>query len=302
MRVLIAYDGSERSEAALDDLRRAGLGNHVQADLLAVAEVWLPPAGSCSGPSLMEAALREVIAKGRRDLDELTRQAEAATGRLRTLFPEWKVATHVKIGPAALRIMECAERSAADLVVVGSQAHLVLDRLAVGSVALRLLTHLPIPVRVARASHRRRSEAVRIAVAVDGSADANAAVAAMAAREWAPGTKAHVITSVHHPAIAFAEPAGVIPPGPFTASGAENIANVAAGKLRLAGLDTSAHVVCGDPKHSVIATAREWDADCIFVGARGLSGVERFILGSVSTSVAMHAHCSVEVVHVKTVM
>ena len=38
-------------------------------------------------------------------------------------------------------------------------------------------------------------------------------------------------------------------------------------------------------------------ADCIFVGARGVRGLERFLLGSVSTTVATNAHCSVEIVH-----
>ena len=44
------------------------------------------------------------------------------------------------------------------------------------------------------------------------------------------------------------------------------------------------------------AEAEKWGADCIFVGARGLNGLERLLLGSVSTAVASYAHCSVEVV------
>jgi nucleotide-binding universal stress UspA family protein len=52
----------------------------------------------------------------------------------------------------------------------------------------------------------------------------------------------------------------------------------------------------GEPKSLLIAEAESWGADCIFVGARGLGRVERFMLGSVSTAVAARAHCSVEVV------
>ena len=37
-------------------------------------------------------------------------------------------------------------------------------------------------------------------------------------------------------------------------------------------------------------------ASCIFVGAKGLRSVERFLTGSVSASVAARAHCSVELV------
>ncbi len=49
MRVLIAYDGSEGAEAALADQQRAGLGNNVEALILSVAELWLPPPPPSSG-------------------------------------------------------------------------------------------------------------------------------------------------------------------------------------------------------------------------------------------------------------
>jgi nucleotide-binding universal stress UspA family protein len=43
MKILIGYDGSDCAEAALDDLRRAGLPETAEAHILSVAEVWLPP-------------------------------------------------------------------------------------------------------------------------------------------------------------------------------------------------------------------------------------------------------------------
>ena len=49
MRVLIAYDGSEGAKAAFDDLQRAGLGKSVEAIILSVAEVWLPPQQPSAG-------------------------------------------------------------------------------------------------------------------------------------------------------------------------------------------------------------------------------------------------------------
>jgi nucleotide-binding universal stress UspA family protein len=42
--------------------------------------------------------------------------------------------------------------------------------------------------------------------------------------------------------------------------------------------------------------AEDLMADCIFVGARGMGRLERFLIGSVSLGVAARAHCSVEVV------
>src|SRR4030095_9405217 len=46
MKGLGAYDGSGRADAALDDLRRAGLPSDAQIKVLSVVENWLtPPSG-----------------------------------------------------------------------------------------------------------------------------------------------------------------------------------------------------------------------------------------------------------------
>jgi nucleotide-binding universal stress UspA family protein len=46
----------------------------------------------------------------------------------------------------------------------------------------------------------------------------------------------------------------------------------------------------------LVDEAEIWKADCMFVGARGLSRIDCCLPGSVSTAVASRAHCSVEVV------
>jgi nucleotide-binding universal stress UspA family protein len=66
--------------------------------------------------------------------------------------------------------------------------------------------------------------------------------------------------------------------------------------VRASGLVVSSVVKEGDPRQVLIDEAEQWEADCIFVGARGLRSFERFLLGSVSTAVVARAHCSVEVV------
>ena len=55
----------------------------------------------------------------------------------------------------------------------------------------------------------------------------------------------------------------------------------------------------GNPKGILVREAKRWKADCIFVGAKGLRGIERFLIGSVSLAVASRATCSVEVVRSK---
>lgn len=68
-------------------------------------------------------------------------------------------------------------------------------------------------------------------------------------------------------------------------------------ELGNSGLKTSVLREKGDPKKVLLAEARKWNADSIFVGTRDFkSAFERFRLGSVSTAVVTNAHCSVEIV------
>jgi Universal stress protein family len=69
-----------------------------------------------------------------------------------------------------------------------------------------------------------------------------------------------------------------------------------AAPLHKRGLAVSSVIRACDPKHVLLDEAEHWRADGLFVGARGLSRVERFLLGSVSAAVAARAPCSVEVV------
>jgi nucleotide-binding universal stress UspA family protein len=52
----------------------------------------------------------------------------------------------------------------------------------------------------------------------------------------------------------------------------------------------------GDPAESLVTRAGDEKADLIVVGTRGLSTVQRALLGSVSTKVVHHAPCDVLVV------
>jgi nucleotide-binding universal stress UspA family protein len=53
----------------------------------------------------------------------------------------------------------------------------------------------------------------------------------------------------------------------------------------------------GDPAGVLIEAAKDFDADLIVVGSRGLTSHAHFILGSVASSVAHHAPCDVLVAH-----
>jgi nucleotide-binding universal stress UspA family protein len=66
--------------------------------------------------------------------------------------------------------------------------------------------------------------------------------------------------------------------------------------IRDAGLATERAVLVDNPKSAILDEAKEWEADLIVVGSHGRRGLDRLLLGSVSEAVAMHAHCSVDVI------
>jgi len=69
-----------------------------------------------------------------------------------------------------------------------------------------------------------------------------------------------------------------------------------AGELRSEGFHVRTSVEIGDARETIIETAIAWNADLIMVGSHGKRGIQSFLLGSVSESVARYAKCSVEIV------
>jgi nucleotide-binding universal stress UspA family protein len=55
-------------------------------------------------------------------------------------------------------------------------------------------------------------------------------------------------------------------------------------------------IVEGKPSDEIVKAARQWPADVIVIGSRGLGGVQRALLGSVAEGVIRHAPCPVLVI------
>jgi nucleotide-binding universal stress UspA family protein len=67
-------------------------------------------------------------------------------------------------------------------------------------------------------------------------------------------------------------------------------------RFREAGFAVEKYVREGDPADVIIDVANDKDADLIVVGARGNSGLRRFMLGNVSSKLSHHAPSSLLIV------
>ena len=56
------------------------------------------------------------------------------------------------------------------------------------------------------------------------------------------------------------------------------------------------HVRTGRPDHEIVSLSDDLGVGLIVIGSRGLTGMRRALMGSVSDSVVRHAHCPVMVV------
>jgi nucleotide-binding universal stress UspA family protein len=309
MKILIGYDGSECADAALEDLQRAGLPEQCEALILSVAEAWLPPpppsasevvdmADEATSPAQLQHDYGQQSGAVK-DAEELAMRAAA---RLKVIRPQWEVSAEASYGSPAWELVHKADQWKPALVVVGSHGRTALGRFVMGSISQRVLTEAACSVRVARGRSVEPSP-VRIVVAVDGSAGSEAAVRAIAERNWPAQSEARVLVvddPLHQTLMSELVPAvgqSVTESNREEQEYASKIVAAAAHRLNSQELTAKGIVGEGDPKRVIVQVAEEWGADCIFVGSTGFSNrLERFVLGSVSSAVAARAHCSVEIV------
>ena len=296
MKVLIASDGSSGSESAVLDLKRAGLPQIVEALVISVADVIMPASDQANeepAPQWLVDEIEKARARGREAVDQAWAVAANACQVIQSDFRHWTVRADALADSPAWAIVRRAEEFQADLIVVGSHDRSALGRLMLGSVSQSVLHHAATSVRISRTPPRQDSAPIRLVAGEDGSADAEAALFALAARTWPTGTTVHLVTAVDQVVATLALGSRA---GAQASDWVRQLNERSIAKLRAVGLTVSPLVKHGDPRRILLDEAERLNADCIFVGACGLRGIERLFLGSVSTAIATRAHCSVEVV------
>ncbi len=288
MKILIAYDGSEYANAALRDLRRAGLPSEAEALILSVAELTMPIPPLHTGAAAMAYAQtlppgQEVAAETAKQAIEYIWQGHAG----------WQVKLETAAGSPAWVIVQRADEWQPDLLVVGSQGRSALGRALFGSVSQQIVNEARCSVRVGREAAPTRDAPPRLMLCLDGSEYAAAALQTIASRAWPDGTEVCLLTAV----------------GPFSdltvsdfkvdMERAQALHQAARDVLQPRQFKLSSTIKDGDPKRVILEQAEQWQADGLFLGSRGLNRFHRFWLGSVSTAVVARAGCSVEIVRAR---
>lgn len=280
MKILIAYDGSDSAASALSDLPRAGLPDDCEA-IVYLTDVWLP--SSLSEFSRAVDARRQLaaglssFAPASRAVEEERALSRDAKVRFQSLFPTWGISVEASqgLGLPASKLIWKAISCKADLIVIGSQSRSADAGAGLGSSFLKVVAEATCSVRVSRPVIVADKTSVRLIVGVDGSPGSESAVNTIGSRQWPEGSECLVVA-----------PSGSILP----------FVRETADALRATGLKTSIKVRDGDPHLVLSEEAREWGADCIFVGPDGhFMGRDQRDSNNAVTSLAVSAPCSVEV-------
>ena len=173
-----------------------------------------------------------------------------------------------------------------------------------GSVSTSVLRHAHCSVLIALGydpSSEHARPPGKILVAIDGSEEASAAAEAATQIAKATGSEAHLVYAMqeerYRPHLGPEMWEGWQEGFEHAKRSARSWVEEQADPIRSEGVNTAqSHLLLGRPDAAIVWLAEEIGAGLVVVGSRGLGGMKRTLIGSVSDSVARHAHCPVMVV------
>jgi nucleotide-binding universal stress UspA family protein len=189
----------------------------------------------------------------------------------------------VKSEDPAEKIIRTVAEKKYDLLVMGNISETRGERYSLGSVAEKVSLYAKCPVLITK----RRTRIGKLMVAIDGSKQANKALD-YALQLSKPFNESRItLLLVENSELFGLEPT-------FTKKIAEEILREASDKVKNLSYDT--RLEFGKPAGTILRIAKKEDYDLIVLGSRGLSSIKRYLLGSVSADVSMHAERSVLIV------
>ncbi len=293
--ILVGVDFSSESDIAIG--HAMSLARRLGTSVTLALSTFVPESPEGLSPSLL-ASYAKYAADLKARLTEERSKLAALHQRLQGQGVE--VSQIVLDGRPEDTLPNAAKDLAASVVVVGTHGRTGFRRLAMGSVAERIVRYEERPVLVARGTPPDRGYR-HIVVGLDFSPPSRKALQA-AHSYLAPGGKIDLLHCWQLPMWSYASGAPLL---------GDNVAQFQAellGNIRETGekwlselgpVDGTVafHSLERAPAAGLDFWATENKADLIVVGSHGHTGLRRWLIGSVAEATVRHAPCSVVVVH-----
>lgn len=201
----------------------------------------------------------------------------------------------IALGPAGERIAAAADKTKADLIIMGSRGLGALKGLFFGSVTNAVLAHTQVPILVLRGKPPL-AVAQKVGIAIDGSAFGKAAVRFVVKhREWfgmgSKFTLIHVAPDFVMPALAGLGGAAAPIWGEEELKALQDASFAraippATEKLKVAGLAFDEARLIGSAGDRIAEYVKKHKLDLLVLGSHGYGGFKAAVLGSVAARVA----------------
>jgi len=294
-KVLLATDGSETSEIAAKTALYLSkrLDSEVHIIYVAPEHPYVHAYYGLRHQGEVERSRRE----DQRMLDVYVDHVRQAGGTIAD--------SYLRVGEAAKEIVELAEELDVGLVVLGSRGHGPIRRALMGSISTSVVRHAHCSVLIVRrhGPEKEERETLRgkILVAIDGSEESTAAARAATEVASATGSEVHLVYAMqeerYKPHLGPEMWEGWVRGFEEAKRSARSWVEEQAERMRGEGTEAvESHLLIGHPDAAIVWLAEELGAGLVVVGSRGLGGIRRALIGSVSDSVVRHAHCPVMVI------
>jgi len=296
LNVLLAVDGSKHAERALSTLKALQLPSTTNVTLVTVVQEH----AFLGGISLSRH--RGDGARVKRALRGQEQQAKELLQRELTALAEgvtYSVDTRVRWGKPAEQILGLSEELDADLVMIGAKGLGNSRRFQLGTTAQKVMKYADTSVLLVKED---TSKLRRVVVACDGSEDSKAAVGFLLDLPLPPSAKVFVVTSLEsHMAALLKMPTLDLETNQEILSElrlaeekvARSLLTSMKKRFQERGYGCESLLLRGDPSEEILAVVKTLNPDLIALGAKGLNGIERFLMGSVAQRIARFSRYSV---------
>ena len=295
MKILLDVDGSPHSEMATKTLKALEPPPQTEVTVMTVVPEHIFLGGITLHMLRGDAAAREQARQAQGQKAAQLLQQPLETLRAGGV----KIESLVRWGKPAEEILRQAHQMSADLVVIGAKGVADLPRFPLGSIAQKVMKYADASVLLAREA---TAEIRRVLLATDGSRHSDAVAHFLLQLPLPCRSQVILVTALQSHTTALLK----MPTVDFETNrrilaelkeAEERAARRVTYKLKEQfeekGYDTESLILRGDPAEEIIMVSRTLNPDLIAVGAKGLTGIQSFLLGSVAQRVARFSRYSV---------